>query len=232
MPRPSGLFCPACDRQGIESELIADLRFHKCPQNHQYPSYAQLMALKPRMRPLVVNEKQPVGTVTMSVWVYPEAQHAMAARFPNNLQTTLCSLMTALADGDTFIVEGEHVRELRELGHDVSHGRDVVGLARTNKQLQQALDEARMQQRVLEPFMKLLAGAVHGAGGAGGGAAAGGQQSAISEGEPYEQEAFAAVGADGGSAALLDPGETLPATSRQPVAGGQRGIPRPLPSGR
>src|ERR1700691_821822 len=102
MPRPSGIFCPACDRCGVESELIVELRHHKCIYNHQYPNYQSLMAMKPRMRPLVVTEKQPQGTVIMQVWVFPEVQQALSTRFPSNLMTTLCSLMTALADGDTF----------------------------------------------------------------------------------------------------------------------------------
>ena len=173
MPKPSGIYCPACLHQGIESELTAQPSGHVCPlQGHKYPDYGMLMSMKPKMRPLVVREKQPEGTIILQVWTYPGVQQALQARFPANLMTTLSALLTALADGDTFIVEGEHVRELKEAGIECRSGRDVVGLANTNRQFKQSVEEAQMQQKVLAPLMKLLA-------------AAGGQN----QQEPYEDSA-------------------------------------------
>ena len=62
-----------------------------------------------------------------------------------------CLPATALADGDTIILEGQHVREMRQLQVGVSDakpiekGRDVVGIARENGSLRAAVNELQDQ---------------------------------------------------------------------------------------
>ncbi len=157
MSKLTDIYCPACDRQGIDSLMMSEPLGHRCVvQNHRY-EYTKLMSLKPRMKPYPFVEKQPGGTVAQTIWVYPEAWRALHERYPQNLMTTVCSLLAALADGDSMIVEGEYVREMAAMG--VTKGREIAGLAAANAQLKKDLDEARLREKVLEPILKLLGGA-------------------------------------------------------------------------
>lgn len=144
MSQPMCYYCPLCDRQmGVDprgnslnlqsmmqqrNDLSRDGMMYRCTGMSHTMDYQQLMALKPRMQRLVIHEKQPPNTITQTIWVYPEPWAILTRKFPNNLMTTLCALLTALADGDTFIVEGQCARELLELG--VDRGTGVVGLAK------------------------------------------------------------------------------------------------------
>lgn len=171
MSQRTGILCPACDRQHIESEMVTvagnysggdGASMLKClAQNHQYERN-RLMSLKPRMRQLRIAEKQPPGTQIQQVWVYPQAWSRLQERFPTNLHTTMCSLLNALADDQTIIIEGEHAREFKDLAAQhqitVARGRDIVGLLRAHVELLREIGELRIQQRVLEPLMKMMAG--------------------------------------------------------------------------
>lgn len=199
MSKRTGVYCPACDRTGIDSEMIVqsggfrgDGAMLKCTAAGHAFEYSKLMSLKPRMMRLAITEKQPANTTTLSVWVYPEVLQRLQERFPQNLNTTMCSLMTALADDDTLIIEGEHTRELREmtkdLGIQISKGRDIVGLAKTNVLLKQEVEAMRLQMKMLEPVMKLLG--------------------------------MAAAGSDEAAAGQANPLAALAALAQQPVATG------------
>lgn len=157
------VYCPACERQNIESLFVKDVSTKaegmvvRCiAQSHRF-DYAKLMALNPRKVQLQLHEKQPGNTTTIGVWIYPEALAVLQQRFPANLNTTLCSFLTAVADPDTIVIEGEHARALRDSG--VSKGRDIMGLAEVVKQLETEVAESRMQLKVLEPFLKMMGGA-------------------------------------------------------------------------
>src|SRR5271167_10679 len=128
-PKAMGIYCPYCDQQaarggtqmdsmmlrdtigGVNGEMVL-----KCHMAGHKLDYQRLLSMNPRKQKLIINEKQPQGTTVIGVWIYPEAMARLRDRFPSNLMTTLCSLMTALADGDTTIVEGEFVREMAQLG--------------------------------------------------------------------------------------------------------------------
>lgn len=120
----------------------------KCGRGHS-ADFSQMTGWRKVTLPLV--EKQPVGSIAQPVWMMPEVIQALQSRYPQNLQTTLCSLMTALADGDTIILEGQHVREMRQLqagnpeAHLIEKGRDVVGIARENGSLRAAVNELQDQ---------------------------------------------------------------------------------------
>lgn len=161
MPKPSGILCPLCDRmQILNSEMFQsetggrnEGRIYFCSQNHRL-EYTKLMAMQPRMRQLQITEKQPVGTVVEQVWMYPEVRQRLSDRFPSNLRTTLCAIMSSLADEDTILVRGEVTRELRSLG--VHKDSDIAGLAKANRDMAAQLDTASAQQKALEPMMKLI----------------------------------------------------------------------------
>jgi hypothetical protein len=130
----------------------------KCiAQGHQY-NYETFMRLNPRKEQLALTEKMPPSCVIQQVWVHPEAWAMLMKRFPQTLMTTLCATITALADPDTVMVEGNYAREMRELG--VERGRDVLGLAKRNKEMSAELEEMRIRERALAPLLKALGGAV------------------------------------------------------------------------
>ena len=157
------LYCPACDKQNISSKMVKVLHSSgegmrvKCiAQGHLY-TYERLMQLNPRKEHLVLNEKMPPSCIIQQVWVHPEAWAMLMKRFPQNLMTTLCATITALADPDTVMVEGEHAREMRALG--VERGRDVLALAKRVKELNLEVEEMRIRERALAPLLKALGGA-------------------------------------------------------------------------
>ena len=114
--------------------------------NHTY-DYERLIALKPRMQKLAFNEKQPASSVAQQVWIHPEAQSALHQRWPGNFMTTVYSIFNSLADGETFLVEGEYARELAAAG--ITKGREVAGMLATINQLraQVATLEERLKGR-------------------------------------------------------------------------------------
>jgi hypothetical protein len=157
--RQTGIYCVLCDRQGIMDSMMIQHQAKggilTCSvQNHQI-EYSKLMAMKPRMVRLQITEKQPQNTVVQQVWVYPEVLTALRERFPTNLMTTLCAIMTAISDPDTIMIEGENARKLRELG--VHKGSDVIGLAEAQKSTQEAMEKLRADVKAFEPMMKLVA---------------------------------------------------------------------------
>lgn len=186
MSQRTGIMCVFCDRQGItDSEMVTvsgnysggdGASMLRCTGQNHTIERNRLMAMKPRMKRLVVPEKQPPGTTPQSIWVYPQAWQRLAERFPANLQTTICSLVTALADDATMIIEGEHAREMHALaaqhGVSLARGRDILALLKTNIELARQMEELRVQQRVLEPFLRAM-GAAGGAMQAGGNPVAG-----------------------------------------------------------
>lgn len=166
-PKAIGIFCPLCDQQAqrggtqIDSMMLRDTiggvngeMVVKCHlQGHKIP-YDRLLAMNPRKQKLIVNEKQPQGTSTMAVWIHPEALQRLRERFPSNLMTTMCSLMTALADGDTTIIEGEYVREITQLGISVTKGRDFAGMAQELVSLRRTVEELQAKVRSRQPKAK------------------------------------------------------------------------------
>lgn len=155
------IYCPACDREGRSSRMMKVMHSSgegmrvKCTgAGHMY-SYERLMQLNPRKEQLMLQEKMPPSCIVQQVWVHPEAWAMLAKRFPQTLMTTLCATITALADPDTVMVEGNYAREMRTLG--VERGRDVLGLAKRVKELEAETEEMKIRERALAPFLKMLA---------------------------------------------------------------------------
>lgn len=151
-----GIYCPACDRQQIDSLMRKTV--HQAGEGmmvsctvaqHRY-SYERLMALNPRKQKIQFTEKQPVGSSTQQFWIHPEALNGLRARWPENTLTTLYSLFNALADGETFLVEGEYARELAAATPPITKGREVAGMLHTIAQLRAQIVtlEERLKHRV------------------------------------------------------------------------------------
>lgn len=155
------IFCPACDQAGHES-LVVKLRHTrsndgammvKCPMGHTY-DYARLMQMNPRMLPMQVKETQPARTIQHAFWVYPEALAALQQRYPQNFMTTMCAAITALADPDTILIEGEHARALRD--SNVTRGREIMTIVTENAALKQKLADAENRLKLFEPMFKSM----------------------------------------------------------------------------
>lgn len=155
-------YCIACDRQGISAKMLKvmhssgeGMRVKCTAQGHMY-EYGKFMSMNPRKEQLALTEKMPPSCIVQQIWVHPEAWAMLLKRFPQTLMTTLCATITALADPDTVMVEGQYAREMRELG--VERGRDVLGLARRVKELNAECEEMRIREKALAPLLKALGG--------------------------------------------------------------------------
>lgn len=156
----SGIFCTACDRAGTPTQLVRQLAAKqegmllKCPTCSRTFSYAALTSPNnpnpPRKAKLEFVEKQPGGTQTLPLWLYPEVIEALRQKFPANLLTTLSSAVTALADPDSVLIEGEWAREMAGLG--IKRGREVLSLAREVKELRESVAAARLREDTLRQF--------------------------------------------------------------------------------
>jgi len=154
----TGIWCPACDRAQTPTRLIRQMAAKqegmllKCPTCSRTFSYAALMASnpKPRMDKVEFVEKQPPGTQILPLWIYPEVIAALQQKFPSNLMTTLCSAITALADPDAVLIEGDYAREMASIG--VKRGREVLALAKEVKELREAVAAARLREQTLQQF--------------------------------------------------------------------------------
>lgn len=118
------------------------------------PSYINLMAMKPRMDKLVIQEKQPPESLMQPMWISPQALAALQTRFPSNFRTTIWSLFNELAQG-AIVLEVANSLELKELG--VTKGRDIVGLAKTNLALTEQLKQMSEQMKQYEMLSRLMA---------------------------------------------------------------------------
>lgn len=151
----TGIWCPACDRAGSPARLVRQMSGKRegmllqCPNGHQ-TTYDAVMRLRPRMDKPDFTEKQPAGTIVLPLWIHPEVLEAFKRKFPANWQTTLCSAVTALADPDSVLIEGEAARDMAAIG--VKRGREVLGLAREVKELREKLAAEQAQMATLRAF--------------------------------------------------------------------------------
>ena len=158
----TGLWCVRCDRAGTPARLVRQMAAKqegmllKCLGCGGVFSYAALMSAnpKPRMDKVDFVEKQPAGTQTVPLWLHPEVITALQTKFPSNLLTTLHSAVTALADPDAVLIEGEYAREMASIG--IRRGREVLGLAKKVKDLEEEVAALRLREQTLRQFFSGL----------------------------------------------------------------------------
>lgn len=155
-----GVYCPRCDKAGTPSRVIRQMAAKqegmlvKCSSCGAVYNYQQLMASHPRMDKVDFVEKQPPNTQIVPLWLHPEIVTALQSKFPSNLLTTLHSAVTALADPDCVLIEGEYAREMAGLG--IRRGREVLALAREVKELREAVAAAKLKEDTLRQFFSSL----------------------------------------------------------------------------
>lgn len=120
-------------------------------------NYLVLMAMKPRMERLVIQEKQPANSVIQPMWISQGALSALQERFPSNFRTTIYSLFNELATPGSILIEAKNAVELKDLG--ITKGRDIVGLAKTNIALTEQLKQLQDQMKQFEWMSRMMAAA-------------------------------------------------------------------------
>ncbi len=152
----TGYWCPSCDRAGTPARLVRKMAakqegmLMECQSCKRVYSYDSLMRLRPRMDKVEFVEKQPAGTQTLPLWLHPEVIAALQSKFPSNLLTTLHSAVTALADPDAVLIEGDYAREMASIG--VRKGREVLALAKEVKELREQNAAMRLKEETLRQF--------------------------------------------------------------------------------
>lgn len=154
-----GVFCPRCDKTNTPSRVVRQMAAKqegmlvKCNQCGAIYNYQQLMASHPRMDKPDFVEKPPAGTQSVPVWLHPEIVAALQQKWPNFL-TTLHSAVTALADPDSVLIEGEHAREIAAIG--IKTGRQLLGLAKRTKELEEENAALKLRENTLRQFFSGL----------------------------------------------------------------------------
>jgi hypothetical protein len=163
MSQDSGMYCPYCDRleHGKSlSKLLNQQSGWVCSgMGHKFPNYIAMMNLNPRKDKLIIREKQPKESTVFPMWIRPEALSGLQQRFPSNFMTTMYALFNALADPGTIVVEAEYTAELQKLG--ITKGKDIIGLAQANIQLQEQLTaqaEEMKQYKMVAQLMSMMGG--------------------------------------------------------------------------
>lgn len=157
---PIGIWCKRCDAANQPCRLVRQMAAKqegmllKCPQCGFTSSYSAVMASHPRMDKPDFVEKQPPGTQTVPLWLHPEILTALQAKFPSNLLTTLHSAVTALADPDSVLIEGEYAREMAAIG--IKRGREVLSLAKRNRELTDENAQLKLREATLRQFFSGL----------------------------------------------------------------------------
>lgn len=150
-----GVWCPRCDKANTPTRVVRQMAAKqegmlvKCPTCGAVYNYQSLMASHPRMDKPDFVEKQPPGTQSISLWLHPEVILALQSKWPNFL-TTLHSAVTALADPDSVLIEGEHAREMAAIG--VKTGRQVLGMAKRLRELEDEAAGLRLREQTLRQF--------------------------------------------------------------------------------
>src|ERR1700690_4248843 len=155
-----GVWCPRCDKAGTPSRVVRQMAAKqegmlvKCPTCGAVYNYQQLMSTHPRMDKVEFVEKQPAGTQSVPLWLHPEILTALQQKFPSNLLTTLHSAVTALADPDSVLIEGEYAREMASPG--IRRGREVLGMAKELKELRDENAQLKLRENTLRAFFSGL----------------------------------------------------------------------------
>jgi len=130
-------YCPACDKQGIESELqrgAPENHLFKCfAGGHQF-TYAQLQSLGAKMVKLQVAYIPPATHVKGHVFLPPDLWRQFCLKYPQQTSPTMESIIQLLLDDDLVLVSGEQARELKKLG--IRNGQEMVECAKNNQTLE------------------------------------------------------------------------------------------------
>lgn len=160
MPQPIGIWCKRCDLASTPCRLTRQMSgkqegmLLKCPQCGYQASYATVMAQHPRMDKVEFVEKPIAGTKPYTIHLHPEVIEAWGRKFPSNPMTTLTSAVTALADPDSVLIEGQYARDMAAIG--IRTGREVLGMAKEVKELREAVAAAKLKEDTLRQFFSSL----------------------------------------------------------------------------
>jgi hypothetical protein len=158
----TGIWCKRCDQSNPSqpSRLVRQMAgkqegmLLKCPQCGYQSSYANVMASHPRMDKVDFVEKPSAGTKPYTIHLHPEVIEAWQRKFPSNPMTTLTAAVTALADPDSVLIEGDYAREMASLG--IRRGREVLSMAKELKELRDEVAGLKLRESTLRAFFSGL----------------------------------------------------------------------------
>lgn len=131
----SGIYCPYCEKNEVKNELLRgapEMHLFRCNLGHCF-DYSALMAQSPNMVKLEVVEKPGPNDLKVSVFIEPAVWQRFCAKYPNQRNSTLNSILNLCVDDDLVLVSGDQARELKKLG--VRTGADMLACAQNNNTL-------------------------------------------------------------------------------------------------
>lgn len=149
MPERSGIYCPNCQPQKVE--LVRgnpELHVFRCPMNHAF-EYGQLEHAE--KVPLVFHEKPGPHDVKVEVWVHGPSFQKFREMYPNQINATMTSIITAHLSGEVVIIDGSQAKELRRLG--IKNGAEMVAAAQSVSSLEDQLNTATTQLELLRSLI-------------------------------------------------------------------------------
>jgi hypothetical protein len=135
MAERSFIYCPYCEKQGTQVELLRsnpDAHLYRCPFAHVF-DYTTLMSLRPTMIKVEIQEKPNPTDIQAQVFINPELWKRFRERFPNRSNATMVSIMQLTLDDDVIVISGDQARKLKALG--IKTGADIVACAENNQTL-------------------------------------------------------------------------------------------------
>ena len=165
MAERTGIYCPICEQQGVKAELVRgnpELHLFKCISNHSL-TYSQLYGpdaqYQPNMIKLVVPEKPSPTDVQATVWLNPDVWQRFCAKYPNQKNATVNSILALLLDDDLVIVSGEQARKLKKF--NIRNGADMVANAEeANRLAGENADLVKDNSRFYQAVASQVAGQV------------------------------------------------------------------------
>ena len=151
-PALAQLYCGICTANGVpDMMLVREMHLLKCNLGHQYQSVGEAVARGSTMVPLPLNERPPLTSVKIALWVNPKVKEILETKYRGRLIATTDVLLSSLADGNVMILSGEDVAKLKKRG--IRNGNEMVAALESMDQTARERDDAMRQ---IERFQEVL----------------------------------------------------------------------------
>lgn len=159
-PNSAYIYCPGCRMQGNDGSILSRPDQSGkliCMFGHVYPTWAALQPLNPRMVPMADFQPESINQEAMkySFFVMPKTMDRLKAKFPQNLNTTVATLLDALSDDSVMILQGSEIAELRKSGMQIKNGIEIIQALKGVKQAEQERDQAIKELDRLHEALKM-----------------------------------------------------------------------------
>jgi len=135
MAERSFMYCPTCEHNGTQAELIRgnpEMHLFKCSMNHSF-TYEQLSSLNPTKIKYQPKEAPGPNDVQASFFVPAEILLKFREKHPNQQNATIASILQLHLDDDLIIISGDQARKLKALG--IRTGAEMLATAEVDRTL-------------------------------------------------------------------------------------------------